>query len=131
MFRVWSPWPSITVSLLADFTPSPNTRACFHRRLGYRREFCSGNQIQFLVSFQRRENRRSLASFDRKEIAPLEAIKSRDFSAWRKSKSPRNCRESCDFGALSCREHRMRYYLLWNFRGPLELSSADAKFWYR
>ena len=26
MFRVWSPQPSIAVSPLADFTPSPNTR---------------------------------------------------------------------------------------------------------
>ena len=32
MFRVWSPQPSIAVSPLADFTPSPNTRMGLVRR---------------------------------------------------------------------------------------------------
>ena len=36
MFRVWSPQPSIAVSPLADFTPSPNTRRIATRSACYR-----------------------------------------------------------------------------------------------
>ena len=39
--------------------------AIFHRRLEYRREFCSGHQ---LCPLNRRKNRHSLTISDRKEI---------------------------------------------------------------
>ena len=37
MFRVWSPRPSIAVSPLADFTPSPNTRQLATGKYGCRK----------------------------------------------------------------------------------------------